>query len=147
AGLAYTWVLDETSKFSLALDVNKLLVPAPPIDNPDEDYTQDSINLAEYRSSSIFSSWFKSFGNKAITFSGGAEYTYNDQFSIRAGYFYEGKNQGGRRYFTAGIGLKYNVFGFNFSYLAPSGNGVTRNPLSNTLRFGIVFDLDSQGTE
>lgn len=147
AGLAYTWALDETSKFSLALDVNKLLVPAPPIDNPDEDYTQDSINLAEYRSSSIFSSWFKSFGNKAITFSGGAEYTYNDQFSIRAGYFYEGKNQGGRRYFTAGIGLKYNVFGFNFSYLAPSGNGVTRNPLSNTLRFGIIFDLDSQDSE
>jgi hypothetical protein len=60
---------------------------------------------------------------------------------LRAGYFYEGKNQGGRRYFSAGVGLKYNIFQFNFSYLAPSGNGVTRNPLSNTLRFGIIFDL------
>ena len=79
----------------------------------------------------------------AVTISGGAEYTYNNQFSIRAGYFYEGKDQGGRRYFTAGHGLKYNIFGFNFSYLAPSGNGVTRNPLSNTIRFGINFDLDA----
>lgn len=140
AGLAYTWVFDETSKFSLTLDANKLLVPAAPTIT--DDYATDSANLADYRNSSIFSSWFKSFSNKALTFSGGAEYTYNDQFSLRAGYFYEGKNQGGRRYFTAGVGVKYNVFGFNFSYLAPSGNGVTRNPLSNTLRFGVLFDLD-----
>ncbi len=141
-GVSYTWVLDETSKFSLAADVNKLLVPAVPTNTDDE--VQDSANLADYRSSSVFNSWFKSFSNKAVTVSGGAEYTYNDQFSLRAGYFYEGKNQGGRRYFTAGVGLKYNVFNFNFSYLAPSGNGVTRNPLSNTLRFGIIFDLDAQ---
>lgn len=144
-GMAYTWVFDETSKFTLALDVNKLLVPAAPEDT--DDNTLDSANLAEYRNSSVFSSWFKSFGNNAITFSGGAEYGYNDQFFIRAGYFYEGKSQGGRRYFTAGVGLKYNVFGFNFSYLAPSGNGVTQNPLSNTIRLGILFDLDPQGTE
>ena len=139
-GMTYTWVLDETSKFSLALDVNKSLVPAPPINT--DDNVQDSINLAEYRSQSVFSSWFKSFGNKAVTISGGAEYTYNNQFSIRAGYFYEGKDQGGRRYFTAGVGLKYNSVGLNFSYLAPSGNGITRNPLSNTLRFSVVFGLD-----
>jgi len=121
-----------------------LLVPATPVATGD--YSTDSANIADYRTASIFNSWFKSFSNKAITFSGGAEYTYNDQFSLRAGYFYEGKNQGGRRYFTAGVGLKYNVFGFNFSYLAPSGNGVTRNPLSNTLRFGILFDLDADAS-
>jgi len=144
-GMAYTWVFDETSKFTLALDVNKLLVPAAPEDTDDD--ALDSANLAEYRNSSVFSSWFKSFGNNAITFSGGAEYGYNDQFFIRAGYFYEGKSQGGRRYFTAGVGLKYNVFGFNFSYLAPSGNGVTQNPLSNTIRLGIIFDLDAEGSE
>src|SRR6478672_12050574 len=132
AGLAYTWVFQETSKFTLGLDINHLLVPESPT---------DSASLADYHSSSVFSSWFQSFGNKANTISGGAEYTYNDQFALRAGYFYEGKSQGGRRYFTAGVGLKYNMFGFNFSYLAPSGNGVTRNPLSNTLRFGIIFDL------
>jgi hypothetical protein len=131
-GLAYTWVFQETSKFTLGADANHLMVPAAPF---------DSAGLADYHSSSVFNSWFKSFDNKAYTFAGGAEYTYNDQFSLRAGYFFEGKNQGGRRYFTAGVGLKYNVFGFNFSYLAPSGNGVTRNPLSNTLRFSVLFDL------
>jgi len=141
AGLAYTWVFQETSKFMLGLDVNKLLVPSAPVYTGD--YATDSINLEDYHNMSVFNSWFKSFGNKAITFSGGAEYTYNDQFSLRAGYFYEGKNQGGRRYFTAGVGLKYNIFQFNFSYLAPSGNGVTRNPLSNTLRFGVIFDVGS----
>src|SRR6476620_9410411 len=139
AGLAYTWVFQETSKFTLGVDVNKLLVPAAP--EYTGDYTTDSLNLEDYHNMSVFNSWFKSFGNKAITFAGGAEYAYNDQFFLRAGYFYEGKNQGGRRYFTAGVGLKYNTFGFNFSYLAPSGQGVTRNPLSNTVRFGIIFDL------
>jgi hypothetical protein len=139
AGLAYTWVFQETSKFTLGLDINKLLVPAAP--EYTGDYSTDSMNLEDYHNMSVFESWFKSFGNGAITAQGGAEYTYNDQFSLRAGYFYEGKNQGGRRYFSAGVGLKYNIFQFNFSYLAPSGNGVTRNPLSNTLRFGIIFDL------
>ncbi|MEP6847132.1 MAG: PorV/PorQ family protein, partial [Panacibacter sp.] len=133
-GLAYSWVFDETSKFTLGLDVNKLLVPGVPTDT-------SSQALYDYRNQSVASSWFKSFGNNAITFAGGAEYEYNDQFALRAGYFYEGKNQGGRRYFTAGVGLKYNIFGFNFSYLAPSGNGVTRNPLSNTIRFSVLFDF------
>ncbi len=140
AGIGYTWVFDETSKFMLSADLNKLLVPAAPVATGD--YSIDSAAIDDYHNSSVFNSWTKSFSNKALTLSAGAEYTYNDQFSIRAGYFYEGKNQGGRRYFTVGVGLKYNVFGFNFSYLAPSGNGVTRNPLSNTLRFGILFDLD-----
>ncbi|MEP6514167.1 MAG: type IX secretion system outer membrane channel protein PorV [Parafilimonas sp.] len=134
-GLAYTWVFQETSKFSLALDGNKLLVPSYPIGDTSPTAVPD------YYNSSVFSSWFKSFSNNAYTFSAGAEYTYNDQFIVRAGYFFEPKDQGGRQFFTAGVGLKYNVFGFNFSYLAPSGSGITRNPLSNTLRFGILFDL------
>ncbi len=141
AGLAYTWVFDETSKFSLGLDVNHLLVPKVP--DYTGDNTLDSTNLDTYHNYGVFESWFKSFNNNSYTASAGAEYTYNDQFSVRAGYFYEGKNQGGRRYLTAGVGLKYQQFGFNFSYLAPSGNGVTRNPLSNTLRFSVIFDLDN----
>jgi len=140
-GLGYTWVFDETSKFTLALDVNHLLVPAPPVYTGD--LTQDSINNDEYHNSSVANSWFKSFDNKANTASFGAEYGYNDQFFLRAGYFYQNKNQGGQSYFTAGVGVKYNIFGFNFSYLAPSGNGVTRNPLSNTIRFSVLFDFDS----
>ena len=71
----------------------------------------------------------------------GAEYNYNNQFMLRAGYFYENKEKGNRRYFTAGVGLKYSAFGFNFAYLVPTGSGVSRNPLSNTLRFSLLVDL------
>lgn len=145
AGIAYTWVFQETSKFTLGLDVNHLLVPAAP--RYTGDLATDSARLVDYRNQSVFNSWSKSFSNKAYTASFGAEYTYNDQFFARAGYFYEGKSQGGRRYFTAGVGVKYNVAQLNFSYLAPSGNGVTRNPLSNTLRFGIIFDIGAAGGE
>lgn len=140
-GLAYNWVFDETSKFTLGLDINKLMVPTPP------DLRDDS-TLTDYRNKSVISSWFSSFTDaggdefKEYQFSLGGEYTYNDQFALRAGYFYENKFKGNRKYFTLGAGLKYNVFGLNFSYLVPSGNGVNRNPLSNTLRFSLVFDLD-----
>jgi hypothetical protein len=126
---------------SFSIDINKLLVPTAPV-SQDGGGPIDSANLAEYHSMGVVSSWFKSFGNSAYALSGGLEYGYNDQFFFRAGYFYEGKNQGDRQYFTLGVGLKYNVIGLNFSYIIPSGSGVTRNPLSNTLRFGLVFDLD-----
>jgi len=145
AGIGYTWVFQEQNKFTLAMDANKLLVPEVP--NAD-DYVGDSLGyeqaLDDYHTQSVFSSWFKAFGNNSYSVSFGAEYTYNDQFSLRAGYYLETKQMGNRNYFTAGVGLKYNVFGFNFSYLAPSGNGVTRNPLSNTLRFSVLFDLAPQ---
>ncbi|HWB24370.1 MAG TPA: type IX secretion system outer membrane channel protein PorV [Chitinophagaceae bacterium] len=145
AGIAYTWVFDETSKFTLGLDVNKLLVPSAPVATGD--YSTDSLNLVNYHSSSVFQSWFKSFNNDALNASLGGEFNYNDQFFARAGYFYEPKDQGNRKFFTAGVGVKYNVITLNFSYLAASGNGITRNPLSNTLRFGILFDLDSSNSD
>ncbi len=146
-GVAYTWVFDETSKFTGGLDINKLMVPTPPA------LTDDS-TLSDYRNKSVISSWFSSFGDagsfsnelKEYQVSVGGEYVYNDQFALRAGYFYEDKLKGNRKYFTLGAGLKYNVFGLNFSYLVPSGNGVTRNPLSNTLRFSLVFDLDNNNS-
>jgi hypothetical protein len=107
---------------------------------------------AKYRTKSVMSSWFSSFGDapdgaqeefKEFQISVGAEYLYNNQFAFRAGYFHEDKTKGNRRYFTTGVGLKYNVFGLNFSYLIPSGgSGANQNPLSNTLRFSLVFDLD-----
>lgn len=143
-GVAYTWVFDETSKFTGGLDINKLMVPTPPSLNDDS-------TLQDYRNKSVISSWVSSFGDaggfgnemKEYQVSVGGEYSYNDQFMARAGYFYENKFKGNRKYFTVGVGLKYNVFGLNFSYLVPSGNGVSRNPLSNTLRFSLVFDLDN----
>ena len=143
-GVAYTKVFDEQNKMTFALDLHKLLVPTPPV-------IGDSAGLIKYRSQGVVNSWFKSFGDasggfseeiKEIQASVGAEYWYNDQFAFRAGYFYENPLKGNRKYFTLGAGLKYNTFGLNFSYLLPSGNGVNRNPLSNTLRFSLVFDLD-----
>jgi len=147
-GLAYTSVFDETNKLTFALDANRLLVPTPPLATGNT--SADSASLAAYRNKSVISSYFSSFGDaggfsnelKKFQVSLGAEYVYNDQFAVRAGYFYENVSQGNRKYFTFGAGLKYNVIGINFSYLVPSGQGITRNPLSNTLRFGITFDLD-----
>jgi hypothetical protein len=141
-GAAYTLAFDEQNRLTFGADINKLLVPSTPALTDPTDEQQDSINIVQYHDQSVVSSWFKSFGNGAYNFSVGAEYGYNDQFFFRTGYFYEAKNQGGRQYFTLGVGIKYNVVGLNFSYLVPSGSGVTRNPLSNTIRFGLVFDLD-----
>jgi hypothetical protein len=143
-GISYTSIFNESNKISFGLDINKLLVPAPPVATGNT--STDSAALADYRNSSVISSWFKSFSGpgafKTVTFSLGAEYVYSEQFFIRAGYFYEDKSQGDRQFFSAGVGFKYDVATINFSYLVPSGNGVTRNPLSNTLRLGISFDLD-----
>lgn len=77
----------------------------------------------------------------------GAEYSYNDLFFARAGYFYEDKTKGNRRFFSMGAGIKYNKLGFNFSYLVPTGQGINRNPLSNTTRFSLLFDLGGDGDE
>jgi hypothetical protein len=143
AGIAYTWAFQELHKFTLALDINKLLVPAAPEYNPDDSAGFQQA-LDEYHTQSVFSSWFKSFGDNNYSGSIGAEYTYDNMFSLRAGYYKETKEMGDRSYFTAGVGMKWQIFTFNFSYLAPSGNGVTRNPLSNTLRFGVLFDLAPQ---
>lgn len=146
-GTTYTAVFDEQNKITFGIDLNKLLVPAPPI-SVDNGGPVDSTNLSNYNTKSVVGSWFSSFSGpnqfQQIDASIGAEYVYNDQFSVRAGYFYENKDNGGRQYFTMGVGLKYNVLGLNFSYLVPSGSGVTRNPLSNTIRFGLSFDLDKQ---
>lgn len=148
-GAAYVNVIDETSKITFGLDVNKLLVPTPPA-------IGDSAGLVNYHNKGVVGSWFSSFGDapggfseelKEFQVSVGGEYTYNDQFSLRLGYFYENPTKGDRQYFTVGAGLNYNVFGLNFSYLIPSGNGVNRNPLSNTLRFSILFNLGSQNSE
>jgi len=144
-GAAYTWVIDETSKFTLGAEVNKLLVPSLPAATGNS--SVDNANLAAYHNLSVFQSWFKSFNNDAYTGSLGAEYNYNEQFFARAGYFYEPKDQGDRQFFSAGIGVKYESVVLNFSYLAPAGNGVTRNPLSNTLRFGVIFNLDTTGED
>ena len=72
-------------------------------------------------------------------FSLGAEYWYDNQFAVRLGYFNEHQSKGGRQYFTTGLGLKYNVFGLDLSYLVPTSS--QQNPLDNTLRFTLTFDF------
>lgn len=147
-GTTYTRRFNEQNQLTFGVDVNKLLVPTPPADpaTPQQ--------LADYRSKSVISSWFSSFADapngfseeiKEFQVSVGGEYMYNDQFALRAGYFHEDKTKGNRRYFTMGVGIKYQSFGLDFSYLLPSGSGVDRNPLSNTLRFSLHFNFDGTG--
>jgi len=143
-GLNYTKKYNNTNTLSFGAELNKLLVPTPP------GAGATAADLAAYRSKSVVGSWFSSLGDapggfgeemKEVSVGAGAEWAYNSQFYFRAGYFYENKTKGDRRYFTTGLGVKYNVFHFNFAYLIPSGSGVNRNPLSNTLRFQVSFDL------
>ena len=143
-GLNYAKKYNNTNSLSFGVEFNKLLVPTPP------GAGATAADLAAYRSKSVVGSWFSSLGDapggfgeemKEVSVGTGAEWAYNNQFYFRAGYFYENKTKGDRRYFTTGLGVKYNVFHFNFAYLIPSGSGVNRNPLSNTLRFQVSFDL------
>ena len=140
-GFTYNKAFDEQNKIMFGIDLNKLLVPTLKSSDPQA--------ISDYRNKGVVSSWFGSFSDfpGQANVSVGAEYWYNNQFAFRAGYFWEDKNRGDRQYFTAGLGLKYNIFGLNFSYLAPSGNGVSRNPLSNTLRFSVLFDLGNGSEE
>lgn len=147
-GIAYTKVFDEANKITFALDLNKLLVPTPPVltgANP----SADSAALVKYRDRGVASSWIRSFGDgngineeiQEVNIAVGAEYWYNNQFGFRAGYFYENPNKGNRKYFTVGAGVKYSIAALNFSYVFPTGSGISRIPLSNTYRFGLVFDF------
>ena len=143
-GVTYNFVMDENNRLMLGLDINKLLVPVvPPATGV---YAADSASLANYRSTSVLSSWFKSFNDgtnqlHSLQASLGAEYAYNEQFFVRAGYFYEDKSRGNRQYFSVGAGFSMDAFQVNLSYLVPSGSGITRNPLSNTIRVGLLFNI------
>lgn len=141
-GAAYTFQLDEYNELTITAETNKLLVPTP-CDGTDIDCDQDQID-DQSPIAGLFSSLSdapQGFGEelREFTYSIGAEYWYDKQFAVRAGYFTEHSTKGGRRYLTAGLGLKYNIFGLNFSYLVPTGN--QRNPLDNTLRFSLLFDF------
>lgn len=142
-GATYTIISNEVNRISLGMDIHKLMVPTPPL-------LGDSAGMINYRSKSVVGSWFSSFGDapgrfseelKEFAFSLGGEFIYNEQFAVRAGYFYENKNKGNRQYFSMGAGFRYNNLDINLSYLIPSGTGVNRNPLSNTIRFSLLFNL------
>jgi len=153
-GAAYTYKVDAYNKVTVALDLNKAITPAPiekVVKGPDGQPLvgrdgKDSIKYDRQNDLSLISGIGNSFTNAPPGFgtqiSVGGEYWYQDQFAVRAGYFYENKNNGDRKYITCGLGVRYSVFGLNFSYLIPSGSSIARNPLSNTLRFSLTFDWD-----
>jgi hypothetical protein len=146
-GLGAAWSLDinDFNRITFASDVNKLLVPTP---CQGQDCDLDGNGIPDFKEVSPIGAIFSSFGDapegfkeelRELTFSFGAEYWYDQQFAVRLGYYTEHFQKGGRKFLTAGLGLKYNVFGLNFSYLIPTTN--QRNPLDNTLRFSLLFDF------
>jgi len=141
--------VDEFNRFTIAADANKLLVPTYPKRRSDEsevDY-QDRLQKEYYDVSSI-SGIFKSFSDapggakeelQEVNWSVGAEYVYNDKFSLRAGYHNESENKGNRKYFTVGAGFKMSVFSLDAGYVIATAKS---NPLDQTLRFTLTFDMD-----
>lgn len=130
-GAAYTTDFDAYNKFTVALDINKLLVPA--LNGADTQVSMVTGILHSFQGGDQL---------KKLDLSLGLEYWYQNQFAVRAGYFYEDKTNGDRQYLTCGLGVRYNVFQINASYLVPQGTGITRNPLSNTVRFSLIFEFD-----
>ena len=142
-GGRYTNRIDDYNKISVMLDINKLLVPTPRFRS---DSTQ---TLTTYNNIGVVAGALQSFGDapggiseelQELQLSAGAEYWYAETFAVRAGYFFEHKNKGGRQYATVGFGLRYNIFSFDFAYLVPTAK-LSTNPLSNTIRITLSMDL------
>lgn len=141
--------IDEFNKFTIAADANKLLVPTYPKRRADEsEVDYDNRLQKDYYDVSSISGIFKSFGDapngfseemQEIQWSVGAEYTYNDKFSLRAGYHNESENKGNRKYFAFGAGFKMSVFSLDAGYVVATAKS---NPLDQTLRFSLSFDMD-----
>lgn len=141
--------VDEYNRFTIAADANKLLVPTVPKQNEGEskeEYEQRVID--EYNNVSAISGIFKSFHDapgglkeelQEIQWSVGAEYVYHDQFTLRAGYHHQSENKGNLKYFTVGGGFRMNVFSLDVGYVIATAKS---NPLDQTLRFTLAFDMD-----
>ena len=148
-GAALMVPIDEYNRFTIAADANKLLVPTYPLQEDGEsteDY-QQRVQEDYYDISSI-AGIFKSFGDapggfkeelQEIRWSVGAEYVYNDKFSLRAGYHHESENKGNRKYFTFGAGFRMSAFSLDCGYVWATAKS---NPLDQTLRFTLSFDMD-----
>ncbi|WP_207533786.1 type IX secretion system outer membrane channel protein PorV [Desertivirga arenae] len=143
-GGAATFFPDALSELTFALDLNKLLVPSPPVTRTEDNETvivsgRDPATLSV--PSAIFGSFTDAPGGfkeemQEISYSAGLEYVYNKQFALRAGYIYENPNKGNRNYLTLGAGLQYNYFNLDFAYILANQQ---KSPLANTLRFSLAF--------
>lgn len=162
-GVSLTVPIDEYNSFAISADANKLMVPTRPTyqqfmeeehageDPKDLQYTSEYAQWLAgtgYNEMSPISGIFKSFSDapggmeeelREIYWGVGAEYNYNDQFFLRGGYHYENEYKGNRKYFTVGAGFKMNVFSLDAAYLISTAQS---NPLDQTLRFTLSFDMD-----
>lgn len=160
--------VDDYNAFTFLLDANKLLVPTPPVrvDATNQEVYPDKqigeVGSGKENNVPIVTGMLQSFGDapgvlkadgtrsvfqeelREIILCGGVEYSYNNMFAIRTGYFHEHATKGNRRYFTLGAGIKFNVFTLDLAYLIPTQQ---RNPLENTLRFTLQFDFGSFQTQ
>jgi hypothetical protein len=155
--------IDDYNTFGIYADLNKLLVPTPPIYKHKIDSTGKETSEIETDPATgapviakgkdpnrpVVAGMVGSFNDapggaseelKEINVAVGFEYWYDKQFAVRAGYFYEDKTKGGRQFFNIGLGVRYRVFGLDMAYLIPT---TLRNPLQNTLRFTLTFDFDA----
>lgn len=153
-GTAYSVDFDPQNTITFALDFNKLLVPTPPVYATNEDGTlatdEDGnliIEAGKDPNRPLISGMFGSFADapdgfteelQEVMISFGVEYSYDDKFALRTGYFYENPNKGGRRYFTMGLGFDINKLGVDFSYLVPQ---TQNHPLAETLRFSLLYTI------
>jgi hypothetical protein len=147
-GLATTFFWDNSSEFTVAFDINKLLVPSPP--EVERDPVTGQPHIVKGRDAStlsvpqgIFGSFTDAPGGfkeemQEISYSTGIEYWYNHQLALRSGFFYENPTKGDRQYLSLGAGLKYNILNIDFAYLVANQQ---RSPLANTLRFSLVFNF------
>ncbi len=148
-GAALMVPIDEFNRFTIAADANKLLVPTYPQQNEgEEENDYDKRREDEYYNQSSISGMFKSFSDapggfkeemQEVNWSIGAEYVYNDKFSLRAGYHNEAENKGNRKYFTVGAGFRMSAFTLDCGYVIATAKS---NPLDQTLRFTLGFDMD-----
>ena len=134
-GGGFDFILDDYNIISTTVEFTKLLVPTPQLDGSDEDQ-------------GWIQGMFSSFGDapggfseelQEFTYALGGEYLYNNAFALRAGYFHESQDKGNRQYFTLGGGFKTNALNIDLSYLINSSD--VNNPLENSLRFSLSFDL------
>jgi len=148
-GGGFDFILDGYNKVFVGLEFNKLLVPTPPIRDG-----EGNIIAGQDDNVNFFSGIFQSFGDapdgfseelKEFTWSLGAEYVYDNAFSLRAGYFNESDLKGARKFATLGAGFEFNAIDIDLSYLFSTGS--VRSPLENTLRFGLTFHFGDEFDE
>ena len=143
-GMAWDFHLNQQNNLVIVVDINKLLVPTPCLENCDE----NANGIDDTNEQSVFRSIVSSFGDapgggeeelKELMYSFGLEYSYNNIFFCRTGYYTEHVTKGNRKYLTAGIGVKQSLFDLNFSYLIPVSNEIS--PLDNTMRFSLLLNI------